>query len=828
MFLDGSGVFHVTFWDKEENALRYARRVSGVWTLETIASARSGIRSAVVADGTGKVHVAYLEEANNGQAILKYALRQNNSWTTQTLVGDTLVGPYRKETTFPSYRQPSVDIQLTPGGRPFVAFFHGWIGQLFPCSLNTLTAYFTYLLELRVLVQQPNGSWQKAGIPNIPNISGTNCLPRGDRFGEYCAIARGPGGRHYIATTSMHNQRVLLFQAADSNLTSWNYAFPDSMLRTRTAAQIEFYNTFEHFALANGNDTALHLGYGISNLYGNLSLPAARQAFYYSRVNPQSLFTSGQSNAFFRDMMPLKDGIYRRYFTLAAKGIDSVYYGWYDELNSQVVMGRSINRGQSFTTDTLRNLLTDARLSSAIRGDSLFLLAYDAEGDRLVLAGSALGGNTWRREAVTQTERRAQVVDGEVLRIGNEARQWLVIDEAVSGQLFSGKKTNGQWEWQAFDQSGRSVAGISLELDTDLAPVAAYSWRTTNQLRIWKEGNTPVNVTTPVEESPRGVSLTLAADGWHILYQDFGRRRLRYGFSSQWNGPWTLFTLDSLSGNTGFQPAMKASATGNLHAAWWDEAAKELKYAKKSPGGAWVVQTVPDTILRSISQVKIALGPEELPRIAFRDVNSNSVMLALQQPNGDWALETVASVNGNLIGLPLDLLTDHEDRPWIVYNVADAQDLIKLARRDDGGQWQEVSVAPNPDFVANAFVFLREGLDFYVFGRTNSPSVGGVGSLYAFNGATTRLTEEMLAETAFFIAPNPVQESIAIHFTAALPAGVTASLYDLQGRKVRTLTGEGPLQPGQLLEMDASSLVPGLYVLRVQSGNTVWMTKVQK
>lgn len=241
-----------------------------------------------------------------------------------------------------------------------------------------------------------------------------------------------------------------------------------------------------------------------------------------------------------------------------------------------------------------------------------------------------------------------------------------------------------------------------------------------------------------------------------------------------------------------------------------------------------MVQTVPDTILRSISQVKIALGPEELPRIAFRDVNSNSVMLALQQPNGDWALETVASVNGNLIGLPLDLLTDHEDRPWIVYNVADAQDLIKLARRDDGGQWQEVSVTPNPDFVANAFVFLREGLDFYVFGRTNSPAAGGVGSLYAFNGATTRLTEEMLAETAFFIAPNPVQESIAIHFTAALPAGVTASLYDLQGRKVRTLTGEGPLQPGQLLEMDATSLVPGLYVLRVQSGNTVWMTKVQK
>jgi hypothetical protein len=71
--------------------------------------------------------------------------------------------------------------------------------------------------------------------------------------------------------------------------------------------------------------------------------------------------------------------------------------------------------------------------------------------------------------------------------------------------------------------------------------------------------------------------------------------------------------------------------------------------------------------------------------------------------------------------------------------------------------------------------------------------------------------------TAFSCRPNPASSKAVVAFTLAGPEEVSLILYDVAGRKVKTLA-DGPMVPGNH-EIAVTDLTPGLYLCRLTAGD---------
>ena len=81
------------------------------------------------------------------------------------------------------------------------------------------------------------------------------------------------------------------------------------------------------------------------------------------------------------------------------------------------------------------------------------------------------------------------------------------------------------------------------------------------------------------------------------------------------------------------------------------------------------------------------------------------------------------------------------------------------------------------------------------------------------------------------MAPNPFQGRTAFHFSLAKPGWVRLAVYDVRGRKVKTLENE--IRPAGSYTMhwdgrdeNGASLASGVYFLRLQSGDFVASQRV--
>jgi hypothetical protein len=73
--------------------------------------------------------------------------------------------------------------------------------------------------------------------------------------------------------------------------------------------------------------------------------------------------------------------------------------------------------------------------------------------------------------------------------------------------------------------------------------------------------------------------------------------------------------------------------------------------------------------------------------------------------------------------------------------------------------------------------------------------------------------------------PHPVRERSTLQFTVRAAQPVTATLYNVLGKPVRTLyDGVPPATQAQTLTLDADGLASGVYVLRVK-GRTFTQTR---
>ena len=117
----------------------------------------------------------------------------------------------------------------------------------------------------------------------------------------------------------------------------------------------------------------------------------------------------------------------------------------------------------------------------------------------------------------------------------------------------------------------------------------------------------------------------------HVLFRDASTRSLHH--STNDSGKWVTETLDQTSGLEvgSFCAAAVHGATGRLHVTYYDATNRDLRYARKDPGKAWV-RKVLDVAGDVGSHASIALDSAGVVHIAYRDETNLRLKIATGTP----------------------------------------------------------------------------------------------------------------------------------------------------------------------------------------------------
>lgn len=181
--VDTNGKLHVSYYDATNQLLKYATNVTGSWANETIDAGGGddvGANSSIAVDTNGKVHVSYYDFTNQ---TLKYATNKSGGWVTAVADGDVVndVG---------QYSSIAVDI-----------------------SGNVHVAYYDDSNQVLKYASNSTGSWLHETVDDSASV------------GEHCSLAIKPNGSTaYISYHDMTNDD-LKFASGSSG--DWSLATLD-------------------------------------------------------------------------------------------------------------------------------------------------------------------------------------------------------------------------------------------------------------------------------------------------------------------------------------------------------------------------------------------------------------------------------------------------------------------------------------------------------------------------------------------------------------------------------------------------------------------------
>ncbi len=184
------------------------------------------------------------------------------------------------------------------------------------------------------------------------------------------------------------------------------------------------------------------------------------------------------------------------------------------------------------------------------------------------------------------------------------------------------------------------IGSFSFTLDTTGNPHVAYELRTDpsfpDLVHASRPGGTWTYEIVPLAFGrPSDNAIAVDASGAaHIIFRrDFvGSYTLQHATNA--GGAWSVGPVDEPSGgsNLGYHNSLVIDpVSGRLHAAYYDLANGDLRYARKDPGGAWIPRVI-DTEGNVGTYTGIAVDASGIVHISYRDETNDSLKRASGSP----------------------------------------------------------------------------------------------------------------------------------------------------------------------------------------------------
>ena len=389
-------------------------------------------------------------------------------------------------------------------------------------------------------------------------------------------------------------------------------------------------------------------------------------------------------------------------------------------------------------------------------------------------------------------------------------------DNTLNNVRFARRTASG-WTLETIDAWASPTAGLSLALDPDGGPHVAYVDYDTPTLRYARRAHDSWIVQiADVGPGRIGYFPSLALDERgdpHISGLDAQNSALRYAqrFYGVWVRSWAERSNDSVwrtslalepglithicyrgagmlkharrSGGVWTReiadpidsdyPAMVLDANGNIHVAYYDVDAQNLRYARKA-AGQWTATTVLMSAENDGSYPSLALDANGDVHVSYFNTTSGELMYA-RLASGVWTIETLADAADGTSGYS-SIALDGRGMPHVAYKGPD--DVLMYTRA--------VQVVP-PSGEGDAKASLAAGAEI---------------DLHAF--------------------PNPSSDGIHVRYRSSVRARPRLTVLDVSGREVARF--DLSVAPGEDFVWDGTTstgerVVQGVYFLRLDAGS---------
>jgi len=543
--LDSQSNPHIAYYDALLADLKYASKTTAIWQLETVdATGNVGTQASLALDASNMPRIAYNDVTNS---TIKLASR-SSGWSSEIAI--TTAGQ-------------SVSLALDASGNPRISYTQAWLGFV---SKTLGGSWVAELVEPVATSPTSNAAscvaLDREGNPRISYIdNGAADLKYADAA---IHLVNPVGGERWAAGSTQTirwtgNGAVSVMLSSDGGLT---------------------YSTLAPSATGNAV---------------TLTIPVVATESARIRLSRTSPLSTSDSPGYFAIAPDLvspwwtttvdANGSAGSYSSLALDAKDNPCISYRDMTNNDLKFARRVGSAWVIETADAAGVVGEySSLALDVEGNPN-ISYYDGIPGDLKYASKANG--IWTTEIVTSTG-DVGYFTSLALDAGGNPR--ITFYDFTSGDLRFASKNNGIWTLETIDAAGDVGYYTSLALDAKGNPHVAYRDVTNTDLKYaTKVAGVWIFETVDTDNVGNTDAIALDAQGNpRISYYQQGNQDLRY--ASKMNGVWTIETVDAL-GDVGAYSSLALDAQGNPRIGYRDLTNANLKYAFKT-GGTWVTETV--------------------------------------------------------------------------------------------------------------------------------------------------------------------------------------------------------------------------------------------
>jgi FlgD Ig-like domain len=414
--------------------------------------------------------------------------------------------------------------------------------------------------------------------------------------------------------------------------------------------------------------------------------------------------------------------------------------------------------------------------------------------------------------------------------------------DVLVGNLKYARKSGVTWIIETADPSGNDVGYYtSLALDAEGNPHVSYYDATATDLKYArKSGGVWMIETADGSANVVGswTSIALDAQGNPLMsYHDFTANDPKYARKSA--GVWRIETADGSANGAGAFTSLALDAQGNAHVTYYDATTLDLKYATAAvrlsgpaPGVTWAVGSRQNIVWSGIGPVDVLISADggttyqrletgvttsPLPiRVSHLPTRFARIRIERAAPLSTAASDSFFTINATITLTKFD--ATRED------------DVARLTWETQPGPEADIRYRVERGNEASAFVSIADGLDRGEF-VDQSPSTALRYRLIAINGlgeeyvlGETSVAGVLAADRDIIAYPNPASGPIEILYRVPFDRPMGLTIYDLSGRRVRSLiAGRQPLGVQSVTwdrrDENGRDVAAGTYFARLTSGD---------
>ncbi len=580
LILDSDGLAHISYYDNNNNDLKYARQLADGWVITTVASEGVvGANTSIALDVSGQPVIAFYDE--DGSAV-KLARKAGVGWSIATVDDDVWAAR---------------DLSLALGAQDHASISYYEIGANdLRYAHETGQAWSVEIVDSAGDVGSDSSlALDDNGVPHIAYYDFSN----GDLKYAHHQIVNGA---QWSASDGVWDIQVV---DGDGDVGGYVSLILDSAGHPRVAYHDWTEGDLKYAAWTDsGWDVSIVANAGDVGAFISLALDAlSAPTISFQNISTGDLVLAKRQGDIWSEQMVDRIGNVGEATTLV---LDA---GWKPHITYYDTFHHDLKYAWWTGGAWVRMTVDDGSAAGGIVADD-------------VGSESALALDLSGRPHIAYLDASNSVL--KYARWAGEA---------------TGLSAHDAWQIQIIDSSGQASGDVAMVMDSADLPHFVY-YRDADHYLYHTYWTGAKWVAQPVAPSGQAdaISLAFANNTFHIAYYDSVSGDLMYA-RRYLNGDWTTVAVDA-EGDIGTYVSLALDRSGSPHIVYYNWRDARLKYARQT-GATWEIETLPAT--GPVGGLALAVENSGVPRLAYYTENEGDLHGAWRAEPG-WTSVIVDAV----------------------------------------------------------------------------------------------------------------------------------------------------------------------------------------